>query len=383
MEVICNRKVLHRALQSVGRAVSTRSTLPILSNVLLKATKEGLSLLTSDLEIWMEYLLPAAAGKEGKGAVEVTKTGAITIPARLLGDVVVNLPDATVQLRVDEDGTLQLVCGASQYEIRGLPAEEFPSFPEVAGEAFEIKQGVLAELIEKTSFAASTDETRAILTGVLLTADGKAVRMVATDAYRLSMKGTEIADAPKDISVLIPARALRELSRLLVEKENKVEIKVGPSQILFRLPSNDSEQPGELCLVSRLIEGQFPSFEKLIPKEWERRLSLQREDFLATIKRCAIIARTEANKIIFESQGNKLKVRAESADYGKVEEELPVSLEGEGIQIAFNGAYLQDALEVMTSDMVWVELSGAISHGVLRPSDDPDHFCLVAPMQVI
>jgi len=375
MEVICSRKVLHKGLQSVGRAVSSRSTLPILSNVLLKASKKGLSLLGTDLEIWMESLLP----------VEVKETGALTVPARLLSEVVGALPEATVQVRGDEKGGLSLICGTSNYEILGLPAEEFPALPEVGKETcFEIKQGLLSDLIGKTVFAASTDETRAILTGALLFWQGKGIRMVATDSYRLSTKAVELEEeSKKEINVIIPARALHELSRFLDhgKEEDLVEVRIGPSQILFRLKGGD-EEPGEFCLVSRLIEGQFPKFDKFLAQEYERRLSVHREDFLAAIKRCLIIARTEASRLLFEPQGDKMKVSAQSADYGKVEEELPITLEGEGIQIAFNGDYLRDALEAMSADLVWVELGSSLSHGTLKPADDPEHICIFMPMRI-
>jgi DNA polymerase III subunit beta len=387
MEVICNRKVLHRALQAVSRAVSGRSTLPILSNVLLKASDKGLSLLTTDLEIWMECLLPAAGGKQAGGGVEVGESGSITVPARMLGEVVGNLPEATVQLRGDEQGNLQLSCGASRYEIRGLPAEEYPAFPEVGKEiAFEVRQELLQSLIEKTVFAASTDETRAILTGALLSGEGKQLRMVATDSYRLSLKQIEIdGKGVKAVKVIVPARALRELARFLDhgQGEEKVEVRVGASQILFRLAESGDETPGVLSLVGRLVEGQFPNFEKVIPKEHERRITINREDFLATIKRCIILARTEAMKLIFEPKKEKMIVRAESADYGNVREEVPISLEGEEIQIAFNGEYLQQALEAMTGKTVGLDLGGPLSPGLLQPADDPDHTCIVMPMQIL
>jgi DNA polymerase III subunit beta len=385
MEVVCNRKVLHRGLQSVSRAVSGRSTLPILSNVLLRAGDKGLELLTSDLEIWMGYRLAAAGKGKEAGAVEVNQPGAITVPAKLLSEVVASLPEATVQLTASESGELELVCGASRYEIRGLPAEEFPAFPEVGEEAaFGLRQDLLRDLIQKTIFATSTDETRAILTGALLVVEDNKIRMVATDSYRLSMKGTELEqESAAEINVIIPARALRELSRFLDHGDSRIEVKVGASQILFRLASTDVEQPGEVSIVSRLVEGQFPNYEKVVPKEHERRISVNREDFLATIKRCAIMARAEANKLIFDPVGSRMKVYAESADYGKAEEELPINLEGEGIKIAFNGEYLQDALESMSSEAVWLELTGSLNPGRLRPSDDPDHICVVAPVQVL
>lgn len=390
MEVVCNRKALHKGLQSVGRAVSGRSTLPILSNVLLRSSSKGLSLLTSDLEIWMEYMLPT--GGTDNAAVSVVAEGAVTVTSKLLVEIVGNLPESTVQLQGSDEGELMLRCGSSHYEIRGLAAEEFPAFPDVGSEkAFSLPQELLRDLITKTIFAASSDETRAILTGALLAVEGKKIRMVTTDSYRLSMKSADLAEAaPADISVIIPARALRELVRFLDHGENQmVEVRVGTSQILFRMHQNghtegsESDQPGELSLVSRLVEGQFPSFEKVVPKSYERRISVHREDFLSTIKRCAIMARQEANKLIFDPQGEKMSVRAESADVGKAEEELTINLEGEGLQIAFNGEYLQDALESMTSEAVWLELTDPLKPGLLRPSDDPDHVCIVAPVQVL
>jgi len=231
MEVICSRKVLHRGLQAVGRAVSGRSTLPILSNVNLKAEGTDLRLLGTDLEIWMESALP----------VEVKAEGAITVPARLLSEVVGALPEATVQLKADDKGTMTLVCGNANYEIRGLPSEEFPALPEVGKETcFDVKQELLAGLINKTIFAASTDETRAILTGALLLWEGKRVRMVATDSYRLSIKGAELEEAAKQLisatsllqAIYFAAISFSELKEGLVVEGTKDWLLV----LLFVLP---------------------------------------------------------------------------------------------------------------------------------------------------
>lgn len=371
MRIACNRKVLHDALQHVGRVVSGRTTLPILSNVLLEGNGDRLRVVAYDMEM----------GAESWVGVEVGEAGAITVPARLLGDIVASLPEATVEMEAGERSVLELKCGASDYTINGLPAEEYPVLPEVEAEvSFEVSQGVLKEMIQTTIFAASKDETRAILTGVLLTWDGQRVKMVTTDSYRLALKTAPEGEV-KNISAgekwaaIIPARALQELNRMLAPEAEDTPVKVQASsqRIMF--------EAGPYRLLSRLIEGQFPNYERIIPAESERTITVNREALLGAIKRAAIMARAEASKLVFMAEGETLTIRAESGDVGKAHEELAARIEGEGMTIAFNAEYLTDALSVMDSEEVVWHLGGPLSTALVKGSEDPDYLYMVAPMQ--
>ncbi|MCJ7751058.1 MAG: DNA polymerase III subunit beta, partial [Armatimonadetes bacterium] len=236
--------MLHEALQHVTRVVSGRTTLPILSNVLLEAAGDRLRVVAYDMEIGAQSSVP----------IEVEEEGALTVPARTLGDVVASLPDATVEIRSEDRNLLGLVCGRSEYTINGLPADEYPALPDVPGDvSFELTQEAMRDLIRATIFAASSDETRAILTGVLLTRDGNGVKMVATDSYRLAVKTAPLkaeksGSGEEGWQVIIPARALQELNRMLepANEETPVKVSAGEQQIRFEI--------GPYMLVSRLIE---------------------------------------------------------------------------------------------------------------------------------
>jgi DNA polymerase-3 subunit beta len=364
--------MLHEALQHVSRVVSGRTTLPILSNVLLEATGDKLRMVAYDMEI----------GAQSAISVQTETEGSLTVPARLLGEVVAGLPDATVEMKSEDRSILGLSCGRSQYTIHGLPAEEYPALPEVPGDiGFAITQAAMRDLVRSTIFAASTDETRAILTGVLLKRDEGGVRMVATDSYRLAVKtapaGTVREEQGKaEWQLIVPARALQELSRLLdpANEETLVKVNAGEQQIRFEV--------GPYILISRLIEGQFPNYERVIPSEAGRRIRVNREDLQGAIRRAAIVARAEASKLVFRTQEGVLTITAESGDVGRAREELAAEVEGEELEIAFNAEYLTDVLGVMGSDAVIWEMTGSLSQGLLKGADDPDYLYVVMPMQL-
>jgi DNA polymerase-3 subunit beta len=371
VRIICNQSVLHEALQHVGRVVSGRTTLPILGNVLLEAVGDRLRVVAYDMEI----------GAQSSVATQAEEEGAITVPARVLADVVASLPAATVEMQTADRSLLRLTCGRSQYRINGLPAEEYPALPEVPGEvAFEVAQAALREMIRTTVFAVSTDETRAILTGVLLRRDEEGMRIVATDSYRLALRLLPKRDAgtTEAWEVIIPARALQELSRMLdpAATETPAKIRASEQQILFEV--------GPYTLISRLIEGQFPNYQRLLQQQQDTRcrMVLNRQELLAAIRRAAIMARAEASKLIFRASEGSLKISAESADLGQASEELPANIEGGELEIGFNAEYLTDVLAVLECENVTWELTGPLSPGVVRASEDPDYLYVVMPMQL-
>ena len=367
MKLSAHRRLLAEAVQTAGHAVSGRSTLPILSNVLLEAQGSQLRLLASDLEIWMECMIPITAEEEG----------AITVPARVLGEVVGSLPDAEIALESDET-RLTLRCGRSEYSIQGLPAEEFPSAPEV-GDActLTLKQAALRRLIRSTLFAASVDETRAILTGALMICAKDSIKFVATDMHRLAVDAVEAqGTVAEPRSVIVPSRAMHELSRVLSgEDDPDLNVKVGESQAVFEL--------GELTVVSRLVEGQFPNYERVIPAETDKQIVADREEFLAAVRRASIVARAEANKVVLRAKEGVLGIEAESGELGKAHEEIEVQLEGDAVEIAFNADYLIDVLSALDSESVTLSLSGPLSQGVLRRSEGGQYIYVVMPMQML
>lgn len=368
MNFTCPKRVFYEALQSVSRAIATRSTLPILGNVLIEARDGQLRLVTTDLEIGMTCVLPL------DGAVE---EGAVTVPERILQDVAGNLPDAELTVSSDERNLLTISAAKSQYTIHGLPADEFPILPQVPAETVLSLPGpVLRDLVRKTLFAASTDESRIILTGCLLTWDGQTATMVATDTHRLAVKRVPATGKFHTVvQVIIPARALQELLRLLGGAEDPVDLQVGDSQVLFAV--------GRVRLVSRLIEGQFPAYERVIPADAGKQMVANRQQLYDAVHRAGIVARAESNKLILRSIDSTLEITAETGEIGRAHEEVPISLDGEPVEIAFNAEYLQDVFAVLDTETVAIGLSGPLNPGLVTAEGETDYQYVVMPMQML
>lgn len=366
MKFSCPKRLFHEALQSVSRAVATRSTLPILGNVLLDVRKDELKLITTDLEIGMTCVLPLDGAEEG----------AVTVPERIIQDVVGSLPDGELTITADERNLLTVAAAKSQYTIHGLPADEFPALPDVQSETtLTLQASVLRDLVRKTLFAASTDETRVILTGCLFSWNGEVTLMAATDTHRLAVKRAPMNGPNTPVAVIIPARALQELLRVLGNSEEQVQVVLGQSQVLFAL--------GRVRLVSRLIEGQFPAYDRVVPSDVEKHVVANRQQFLEAVRRASIVARAESNKIILRTSDSTLTILAETGEVGRAYEEIPISLDGDPVEIAFNAAYLQDVLGVLDTETVELGLNGPLNPGLLRADGEGDYQYVVMPMQML
>jgi len=369
LKATCPRDTLFEAMQVVARAVSGRTTLPILNNVLVDGAEDALRFVATDLELSIEASIPA----------QVEEDGALTAPARVFTEVVQNLPSADVTLAVDEANTVALRCQKSEYAIRGLPPEEFSTLPEIEGGIeFAIPQDTMKAVIEQITLAASPDETRPMLTGALLRiADGE-MTVVATDTHRLALRkltGLEgLPDAP--VRAIVPARALNELARSLPRDEDEpVKVQLGERLIQFSVPG--------LTIASRLIEGEFPNYEKVIPTDFDRKLTAKREELAIALRRALIVAREDANRVVLAAEGDALRISADSQDVGHASEEVPVSLDGAPIEIAFNARYLLDVVNAIAADDIEIELSGPLSPGAVRPLGEADYLYVLMPMQIM
>jgi DNA polymerase-3 subunit beta len=371
VKLTSGRGVLSDALQMLSRVVTGRTTLPILNNVLMEAKGEHVRLLTSDLELWVDCSVPASGIEEGS----------ITVPAKLLNEVVASLPEADVTIASEDSNAVALSCGQSRYVMQGLAAEEFPSLPEVVGGvSLTVPQARLRPLIRSTEFAAAADETRAILAGILMRWDGQKLCLVATNMHRLAIDATMVEGGPAEqVNAVVPARALREVLRSLSsDPQAQARIHLGESQVVFDL--------GSVIVTSRIIEGQFPNYERVVPTESEYTLRTDRRELLAALRRADIVARTEANKVILRLQPGAIEVEAESPEIGRAHEEVAAELEGDQTEIAFNAEYLIDALEVISEDRVQMDLTGPLSPGVLRPvpiaREESPYLYIIMPMQL-
>jgi DNA polymerase-3 subunit beta len=366
MKLTAQRKDVAEALHIVGRGVSGRSTLPILSNVLLEVGKKRLRLLATDLEMWVECGID----------VEAAEDGSVTVPARVLGELVDRFGEGPVAMELAAEGSpLTVTSGKAQYEIQCLPAQEFPAAPQVIdGSTIKMAQGDLRRLIRSVIFAASGDETRAVLTGAMLRCEGDGVMLVATDMHRLAVNGGAASVTGEPAQAVIPSRALNEVARAATG-EGEVVISLGEGQIRFEV--------GDVCVVSRLVEGQFPDYKRVIPEQPQQQLVVNREELLTAIRRAAVLARAEANKVVLRAQEGVLSIRAESADVGRGSEQVAVQLEGGEIEIAFNAEYLIDVLSVLEAESVEIGLTGPLSPGIVRPTDGAQFIYVVMPMAIL
>jgi DNA polymerase III subunit beta len=367
MKLSLSRDSLLSTVQLVGRVVSTRSTLPSLAGILISADQDGARMRATDLELGLTRPLDGA---------RVDREGTALAPGRLLADVVRNLPEGDVVLEHRaEQRDVELTAGGARFHFRTLPTEDFPRLPEFEGEAARLPGPGLAETIDRVATAASRDEVRPILTGILVEAEGNRLTMVATDSYRLSVKQTELDDALEErLEANVPARALRELARAIAaESAGEVEISLTRNQVVFRA--------GAVVLSSRLIEGQFPSWRQLIPESFEHEVRLPRAELLEVTKRIGQLAQRNAPLRLAFAEG-ELTVAAETPEVGDASETLPAPFTGEPLEIAFNPQFLIDGIDSVDGDEIAIQLSSPLRPGLLRPVGRDDFSYLAMPIRL-
>jgi DNA polymerase-3 subunit beta len=375
VKITCKQQDLSRALSVVSHAVSSRSTLPILANILLSTDHDRLKLSATNLEIGINSWV------EG----QVQEEGAITVPAKLVTDYVNSLPQGSVDITVpDEGNTVTIKGGRSTTNIKGMDASEFPLIPSAdGGEApVNLDASLLKEMIDEVAFAAADDESRPVFTGVLVQVGGEKITFAAADAFRLAVR---VASLPGDMEtrsdILIPAKTLTELGRIL-PSDGPVQMIVTPNraQVLFHTEQID--------LVSRLIEGSFPNFRQIIPKEYTTRAVVETKEFAADVKRAALFARDSSNITRLkinpgENSGlepGAVTIEATAEDLGDNVSTLNAAVDGPEQQIIFNVKYLAEVLGVIGSQEVALEVNAATKPGVVRPVGSADYTYVIMPM---
>lgn len=375
MKVTVLQENLAKGLAIVGRAVAARSTLPILSNILVQTDGSRLKLSATNLEIGVTCWIGAKVDEEG----------ATTVPARLLADFVNSLPAAPIEMTLNaRTQSLNLKCDRNEAEIKGMEATDFPILPAVdGGVQFTLDAADLRSAVGQVSIAAAADESRPILTGILLDADPDTGRftLAAADGFRLSVRTAALpGDLGTRIHVIVPARALIELTRISSDNAEPIQVALSErgNQILFRVP--------DIELVSQLIEGNFPDYEKIVPSEHTTRAVVNTRGLLNAARTASFFARDAANVVRIRlgtgPGGGTLTVSAQAAEVGENESELEASLEGGDLEIAFNAKYLMDLLNVAGTDQVALELTTSSSPGVFRPVDDGTFTHVIMPMHV-
>ena len=354
MNLTISKEQIINGLQAVQGVVSTRTTLPILSNVLLRAENGRLEFTATDLDVTIASAVDAS----------VKKPGASTVPVKRLFGIVRELNNAEIDLAVDDKNICSIQSGASFYKINGLSAEEFPPLPQFKEEKkVVLPQETLKGMMKKTSFAVSTDESRYVLNGILITLKDHKMTMVATDGRRLALVDEEVDVGEESHGeFIVPAKAVNELNRLLQDK-GEVEMRYTENQASFTLKD---EKGSSLLIVTKLIEGNYPNYRQVIPAETKERVALVREEFLHALRRAEIMTSEKSNSVKLNFDKNRLEITANSPEVGEAKESLAVNYKGREMAIAFNPKYMIDPLNALSNDEVFLELIDELSPGVLK-----------------
>ncbi len=377
MRAVCNTDLFSKKLALVSRGVSARSTIQLLGGILLEAEEGSMRLSATDMEVSIQTV----------AAAEVEEEGRVVIPARIFNDVVRSLPSGELALSHDRsEGVVRLSARENEYRIRAYAAEDFPQLPKFdEAAAFKMSGEALVETVEKVSRSYSRDETRPVLTGILISFEESRVRMVTTDSYRLSIKETELAttfDGSRE--AIIPARAMQEVSRIYASSdEERVEVLLSENQALFRI--------GDVLFGTRLIEGNFPEYKRLLPNAFEREIPVQREGLIDTLRRVNLFAQrqTPPVPVTLDFSEGAVEVTERNGEVGEARERLPAGSEDE-FHISFNPTYLLDGVSAVDSEKVLFRLNESLKPGLIVPggSDDegsdgeePDFLYLIMPMR--
>jgi DNA polymerase-3 subunit beta len=363
MKFRISKEALLEGLQKVQHVVSSRTTLPILSNVLIVAKGDRLQFTTTDLDV----------GITGSVMANVDKEGATTLPAKKIVNIVRELPASEVEVSVDSKNIATIVSGSAIFKVNGLSEAEFPPFPDFDGaKEFKIQQSDLRDGLKKTSYAISSDETRYVLNGIYTSfRDGK-MTLVATDGRRLAMAESDLEfPASHETDVIIPTKAVQELQRLL-GTEGELSLRLSDNQVSIIV--------GDTLLVSKLIEGNYPNYRQVIPSDANERVELPREALLDTVRRVSLLASDKSSSVKLVFGDNKVEISANSPDVGEAREEMLVKYEAKQIQVAFNPEFMMAPLRNLETETVYLDLIDEMSPGVIRI--DGSFLYVLMPMRV-
>lgn len=368
MRVICSQKNLKGALDIVSLAVNTSSTLPVLNNILIKAENTRLFFYATNLEIAISFSV----------AAEVKNEGSITVPAKLITNYIGLLNDSEVELKVEDGMTLHLKSAASQTKIKGIAPEEFPLIPKVEKESsFSIKAAVFANAIQQTVFSASSTNIRPILSGIYIHADKNTLKMVATDSFRLAEKKLELEEKVDGlVECVIPMRTMLEMGRILGSQGDieMVQISFSKNQVLFSV--------GGVELISRLIEGKFPDYEKIIPREHRTKFEVSSHSLAQATKRVSLFAKENNNSIkLSATNDGRLQVATDETSVGEEKSEVEIKMTGENNKIAVNSQYLLDVLNHLGED-VSIEMNEKLTPVVVKSAKKDDYLYIIMPLKV-
>jgi len=362
MKIKVSKEILLPAIQIAQNIVSTKATLPILSNILLDARKSFLKLNATDLDIGISCEIP----------VETIEEGAITIPAKRFSDIIKEMPSGDILIHSKKNNQIDIEGDVCRFKVNGLPHEEFPKFPEFKDkEVIRVEQSLLKNMLNLTSFAVSHEESRYVLNGVLMEISDGLMRIVATDGRRLAKIEKKINDpVKKDVAVIIPTKAIQEIGRNLKD-EGQVSIIIGVNQILFDIDG--------VLIATRIIEGDFPNYNQVIPKPIKNRITMNTQELLSSIRRANLLSTPDFQAIKFEVFSDKMVVSKTTPDVGESREEIAVQYGGPEMIVGFNPVFLIDFLKNVDQEQIDMELLGSDKPAVLRLGD---YLYLALPMRI-
>lgn len=365
MKISIARGELLEALSIVSKGLSSRTTLPILSGIHLATHGESVVFQATDLEVSIKTSCKA----------KIEQQGQTVLPGKLLTDVVRSLPEAAVTIETTTSGTASVQCGQSTFSVKTLSPEDYPKFPELAAnQKITLPSNEFSHVVQQVSKSVSRDETRPVLTGILVVVEPGTLRMVATDSYRLCVREIEVEGLTGDMELVVPGKAMEDVSRL-VGPNSELSFGAAENQVVFTF--------GETTFISRRIEGSFPNYRQLLPKEHTTRAVIDRAELLDAVKRVSLMAQQSTPlRVKIASSEHTLTLSAATQDVGDATEDLQVTPEGEDIEIAFNHAYLLDGVSVAEGDTVALEVTSPLKPGVLKPAEGDGFTYLLMPVRL-
>jgi DNA polymerase-3 subunit beta len=372
MELVVGKNLLLRELQLFQGIVERKNTIPILANVLIEAKGNEVRMLATDLEVALRSRCDAA----------VAKGGSLTLPAKKLYEIIKALPETDVRIQEDKNG-VKVAADKFDSRMQTLPREDFPSLPEAAGTArAALPREALREMVAKTQFAITGEDTRYFLNGALFVLRSDSMSLVATDGHRLALvtvkrdPADEAVKAGDEVKVILPKKTLLELGKLLAESEGEITYERGENHLFFQI--------GDRVLISRMIDGQFPAYERVIPKGNDKDIEFERERLTNAVKRVALLSNERSRAVKFEIDKGKVEVTSSSSEFGEAREQLAVDYQGSALAISFNAQYVLDFLNVVETDVVSLSLKDEVSQAVMQPvgAQGYEYTYVIMPMRI-
>ncbi|CAH2215334.1 DNA polymerase III subunit beta [Tepidibacter aestuarii] len=365
MKIICNQKLLANKVSTVQKGVSNKTTLPILKGIFIETVDNRIKLIGNDLDLGIETFLDA----------EIIEEGSIVIDSRLFGDIIRKLPDSLVEITTDLDNNICITCESSEFKIKGHDPSEYPKPEELDENRFyELPEELFKNMIKQTVFAISQDESKPILMGELLEVHDNDINLVAIDGYRLAIRSSNIENNVGNSKVIIPGKALNEVNRILSEEEGNFKIAFTDKHCLFLVKDTK--------IITRLLEGEFINYNQLIPREYNLRVKVDTKKLLNSIERASLLAKEGKNNLVkFSIRDDNMTITSNS-EIGNVHEEIPIVLEGEDLDIAFNSRYFIEALKILDCDEIYLEFTTNVSPCILKPVNGDQYIYLLLPVRV-